>query len=205
MFSKPLSILRRNVAFCIGIAFADWRAEEKERKKGKACYFLFSIRGLCVRSFDAQRCEGERCSAFCLNCSGVWDLLSRQSGMAGKPVWCAGRVPIVLGESGMYSSQPHPPPATSPFPRHLWGWACFKDWSWHHRILKELSIIELLIQVGTCTRPRSPTSLWKHMFAWKPSNQKQSLPGASIGSLLEKGIYLYSRAVRDLWNEIISN
>ena len=149
---------------------------------------------------------GELCLIFCLKASGVWDLFRGQQRGGGQGGVICGQTAYysMLGENGFILPNLKTP-ATSPFPRHLWGWACCKDLSWHHCILKERSIIELLIQVGTCTGPRSPTSLWKHMFAWKPSNQKQSLPGASIGSLLEKGIYLYSRAVRDLCNEIISN
>lgn len=58
------------------------------------------------------------------------------------------------------------------FLRHLWAWTCFTDLSLYQHICKELSVIELLIQVGTCTRPRSPTSLWKHMFAVKRSDKK---------------------------------
>lgn len=160
--------------------------------------------------WEVLRCSGawggELCSVFCLHPSEVWDLLRGQWEVAGKAAWSSGGEPIMARLEGVeFILLNLVMPTTSPFPRHLSGWAYFKDLSWHHHILKELSIIELLIQVGTCTEPGSPTSLWKHMFAWKPSNQRQSLPGASIRSLLEKGIYLYSQAVRDLCNEIISN
>lgn len=172
--------------------------------------FLFQHWGVCGKVLGALEYK-ELCLIFCPNPSGIWDLPAGGCGDGGaKQCALQGENQLQCAWRGWHlfcwtSFLLHITLATSPFLRRLWGWAYFKDLSLHHRILKERSIIELLIQVGTCTRSGSPTSLWKHMFALKPSNQKQILIGASVGSLLEKAIYLYSQVSRDLWNEIISN